>query len=33
MYGGRIAGESGDEHEIGLLMAGAEGEPAAVGPR
>jgi general nucleoside transport system ATP-binding protein len=30
MYGGRIAGESGDEHEIGLLMAGAEDERSAV---
>jgi len=29
MYGGRIAGESGDEHEIGLLMAGAEGDRRA----
>ena len=30
MYGGRIAGESTDEHEIGLLMAGAEDERSAV---
>jgi general nucleoside transport system ATP-binding protein len=30
MYGGRIAGESTDEHEIGLLMAGAEDECSAV---
>jgi general nucleoside transport system ATP-binding protein len=29
MFNGRIAGESDDEHEIGLLMAGAEGERAA----
>ena len=30
MYGGRIAGESTDEHEIGLLMAGAEDDRSAV---
>ena len=33
LYGGRIAGESplgADEHEIGLLMAGAEDERSAV---
>jgi simple sugar transport system ATP-binding protein len=30
MYAGRIAGESTDEHEIGLLMAGAEDDRSPV---